>query len=120
MKGENKLQVVVETEEFKQKAKKLMSETAKTELINYLAKNPREGSLIQESGGARKLRWYKDASSGKRGGVRTIYYYHDQNMPIFLFTVYGKNQRANLSHEERHELKEIIQEIVKTYKEGTS
>jgi hypothetical protein len=77
MKGENKLQVVVETEEFKQRAKKLMSETAKTELINDIAKNPGKGSLIQESGRARKPRWYENTRSGKRGGVRTSYYYHE-------------------------------------------
>lgn len=36
-------------------------------------------------------------------------------MPIFLFTVYGKNQRANLAQAERNALKSIIKQIVSFY-----
>jgi hypothetical protein len=114
----NRLHVVVETQEFKQQAGKLMSDTAKTEFIHYIAGHPQAGDIIQETGGARKIRWYKDQNTGKRGGVRVIYYYHNEHLPIFLFTAYGKNQQANLSRQERHELKTIIREIVQTYEEG--
>jgi hypothetical protein len=34
---------------------------------------PKQGSLIQGSGGLRKIRW-RSSEQGKRGGVRAIYY----------------------------------------------
>jgi hypothetical protein len=71
--------------------------------------------LITGTGGARKIRWAGRANQGKSGGVRIIYYYHDENLPIFLFTVYVKNQRANITAAEKNALKKIIQLIVKTY-----
>lgn len=36
-------------------------------------------------------------------------------MPIFLFTAYAKNERANLTREEKKMLKTIIKSIVKIY-----
>ena len=67
------------------------------------------------TGGARKVRWSSSENTGKSGGVRIIYYYHDQQTPIFLFTVYSKNQKANISQEERNALKMIISKIVANY-----
>lgn len=67
-----------------------------------------DGDLIPETGGARKIRWSSRGHQGKRGGARVIYYYHNQNMPIFLFTAYAKNQRANITSAEKKLLKMII------------
>ena len=116
---ETQFQVVVETTEFIVQAKNCMDETSRVELINYVAANPESGALISGAGGARKMRWVIDKNSGKRGGVRIVYYYHNKNIPVFLFTVYRKNKRDNLSRSDRNTLKSIIKELVKAYGENS-
>ncbi len=110
-----KLQVVVETPEFIRCAKSCMNEAVIDEFIHYIAANPEAGKIITSTGGARKVRWASDENQGKRGGVRVIYYYHNVEMPIFLFTVYAKNQKESLKNAEKSALKQIIKQLVNTY-----
>ena len=44
-----------------------------------------------------------------------IYYYHSLDMPIFLLTVFAKNERDNLSQREKNSLKQLVTELIKTY-----
>lgn len=113
------LQTVVETPEFIKQARESMSDKMRNDFVDYIAKNPLEGALIQGTGGARKIRWQSNEHTGKRGGTRIIYYYHDEDIPIFLFTAYKKNQRENIAPAEKAALKKIINLIVKAYKEET-
>jgi hypothetical protein len=62
----------------------------------FVGANPDVGDIIPETGGVRKLRW-SVRGRGKRGGVRVIYYFHSEAFPLFLLTVYTKNQKANLT-----------------------
>lgn len=117
MKKIKKLQVVVETTEYLKQAESCMDKKSREDFISYIAQNPTEGVLISGTGGARKIRWTADINQGKSGGSRVIYYYHNQNMPIFLFTAYGKNQKENISDSEKNILKTIIKSIVKAYGE---
>jgi len=55
---------------------------------------------------------------GKRGGIRVVYYFHNEAFPVFLLTVYSKNQKANLTKAERNELKTLVPSLVKTYGKG--
>ncbi len=109
-------QTVAEMPEYIKQANSCMDEASRRSFINYIAQHPLDGDLIPETGGARKIRWTSNYHQGKRGGVRIIYYYHNQNMPIFLFTAYAKNERANLTGEERKAFKAIIKAIVKIYR----
>ena len=77
------------------------------EVVEYLAANPRAGDLMQGTGGVRKLRWAR-AGRGKSGGVRVIYYFHSDVMPLYLLTAFGKNERSNLSKAERNGLAGLI------------
>ena len=117
MKIIKKLQVVVETTEYIKQSELYMDKKSRDDFISHIAQNPLEGELITGTGGARKIRWTSDSNQGKRGGSRVIYYYHNQNMPIFLFTAYGKNQKENISDSEKNLLKMIIKSIVKVYGE---
>ena len=72
-------------------------------LVEYLAANPRAGDLIPGTGGVRKLRWARGAR-GKSAGVRAIYYFHSDAMPLYLLTVFSKNERTDLTAGERNEL----------------
>jgi len=110
------LQTVVETPEFIKKARDCMDDKERQNFINYIAANPSAGALIQGTGGTRKIRWQADTHKGKSGGARIIYFYHDQDIPIFLFTVYKKNTKVNLTATEKTMLRKIIKLIVAEYK----
>jgi hypothetical protein len=94
------LQTVVETPAFIRRAKKLLSCEEQAALIVWLAWHPTSGDEIVGTGGVRKLR-FGAKGKGKSGGVRVIYYFHDQDMPIYALLLYGKNERADLTPDER-------------------
>jgi hypothetical protein len=57
------------------------------------------------------LRWGR-GGKGKSGGVRLIYYYHSELMPLYLITLFAKNERANLSKAERNDLAKLVDVLV--------
>ena len=69
--------------------------------------------LLEGTDGIRKLRWSR-GSKGKSGGVRVIYYYHDERIPLYLLTMFGKNERANLSKTDRNALSKLVNILVRT------
>jgi hypothetical protein len=94
---------------------RLLTEDEKTELITYLSACPNSGVLLQGTGGIRKLRWAK-SGRGKSGGVRVVYYFHNPEMPLYLLTLFGKNEKANISTGERLILSKLIKELVKHWR----
>jgi hypothetical protein len=102
---------VAETEPFQRKVKQLLSDDERSELISYLAENPSSGVLLQRTGGIRKLRWAR-SGAGKSGGVRVIYYFHSEMMPLYLLTVFAKNEKANISSDEKQILAKAVKELV--------
>jgi hypothetical protein len=71
-------------------------DTERAEFVDYIARNPEIGDLIPETGGVRKVRWRRQRT-GKRGGARVVYFYHDLQMPLFLLLVYAKAQREDMT-----------------------
>lgn len=102
---------IAETEPFQRKIAKLLSGEEKNDLIAYLSEHPGSGDLIQGTGGLRKLRWAR-GSKGKSGGVRVIYYYHGEMMPLYLLAVFGKNEKANISSGEKNILSKAVKDLV--------
>ncbi len=102
---------VAETETFQRKVARLLSDDEKSELIAYLAMHPNAGVLVKETGGIRKLRWAR-SGQGKSGGVRVIYYFHSDRMPLYLLTIFGKNEKANITAQEKQLLARAIEELV--------
>jgi len=94
------VQTVVETPTFIRRAEKLLTEEEHAALIVWLAYRPTAGDEIVGTGGVRKLR-FGAKGRGKSGGVRVIYYFYDQAMPIYALLIYGKNERADLTPDER-------------------
>lgn len=105
---------VVETAEFLRKAKPLLSESERAELVAFVAANPEAGEIIPETGGVRKIRWALPGM-GKRGGARVIYYYHSERLPIFLLSAYAKNRTENLSKAEQNAMKRLVPALVAGY-----
>ena len=108
---------VVETPFFLRKASSLLDEEERSQLITFVGANPDVGDVIPEAGGLRKLRWSAQGK-GKRGGVRVVYYFHGEAFPLFLLTVYAKNQKANLTKAERNEFQKLLPLLVKSYAKG--
>jgi hypothetical protein len=104
---------VIETQEYKTQASKLLPPATNDAIIDYIARNPEAGALVAGTGGVRKLRWATD--KGKSGGVRVIYYFHSEDKPIFLFTVYAKSARDNISKAGRNSLKKVVAKIFDSY-----
>jgi hypothetical protein len=98
---------VAETPEYVRCADRLLSAADRMDVVAYLAANPKAGDLMQGTGGVRKLRWGR-GGRGKSGGVRVIYYFHSEAMPLYLLTVFGKNEKANLSKAERNDLADLV------------
>jgi hypothetical protein len=82
-------------------------------LINYLATNPEDGDVIPCTGGIRKLRWGR-MGTGKRGGIRVIYFYHDLGMPLYLLLAYAKSRATDLTPDE----KRTLTALANTLKQG--
>lgn len=95
----------------------MLDEAEKSALVDYIAAHPTAGDLIAGTGGARKLRW-AIGNRGKSAGVRTITYYAGDDIPVFLLTVYGKGDKANLTKAERNELREVLSDIAAIYRKG--
>lgn len=110
------MQTIVELPEFIKRSDKLLSASEKDELISHLAKHAKSGDLMTGTGGIRKLRWSAQGK-GKSGGVRVIYYYYNKSIPLFLLTVFGKGEKANLSKAEGNELAKLTKLLRGSYGE---
>ncbi len=74
-----------------------------------LVLHPDIGVVILGSGVLRKVHWSLQGR-GKRGGVRTIYYWAESKDQILLFLIYAKGEQDDLTHEQLKVLREIVGE----------
>jgi hypothetical protein len=92
---------------YARQVKRLLTIVEREEMEAAIAENPTRYPVIPRTGGFRKARWGR-GSSGKSGGVRTIFYYYVTAQEIYFAAIYSKNQQENLSHAQEKELKEIV------------
>ena len=67
---------VVELTGYWRRADELLSRDEQDAVIDLIAYEPTCGDVIPGTGGLRKVRIGRGAS-GKRGGARVVYYFHD-------------------------------------------
>ncbi len=74
-----------------------------------MIRNPEAGEVIEGTGGLRKLR-YGDPrrGKGKRGGLRVIYYWWGSSSQFWLFTLYDKDEMADLRPSDKKALKRLL------------
>ena len=108
------MQTLVPIGTFEGKARRLLGKAGFDDMLEFLAKRPKAGRIIQGTGGLRKVRMAR-AGTGKSGGTRVIYYYHNEAIPLFLLNIFGKNEKSNLSKSERNALNKLTTILVKTY-----
>jgi hypothetical protein len=100
----------IETPTFTRLIDALLDEDEYARLQEELLKRPDAGDLIKNGGGIRKLRW-KRAGSGKRGGIRVIYYWITEDEQILMLLAYPKNVKDNLTDLETALLRKMVKEI---------
>ena len=103
--------VFIELPPFERHRASYLDDNAFRGLQNLLMLQPEAGDPIPGTGGLRKLR-FADArrGKGKRGGLRIIYYWWDTGSQFWLFTVYNKDEMADLTSLQRKALKEMIKQ----------
>lgn len=105
-------QTVVELPEFLRRAKAIMSDEERSALVDFIAANPEAG--ISLGGGLRKVRFAREGG-GKSGGYRTIYVFGGTEIPLFLVTVFAKNEKGNLTKVEQAVAVTLSKQLLATY-----
>lgn len=77
-------------------------------LQQELLANPMAGSVMQGTGGVRKMRFAFE-HRGKSGSVRVIYVDFLFRERLYLITAYPKSEKDNLTKAERNELKKLVE-----------
>jgi hypothetical protein len=101
----------IETSIYSKLIDELLDDDEQRRLLNLLRRNPKGGSVIQGTGGIRKLRFaQKIKAKGTRSGIRVIYYL-DLPQTTYLLLAYAKNRRDDLTSEEKKSLKRLVQHL---------
>lgn len=101
--------VFFETPTFTKRIQELVSDDDYRQLQLLLIKFPETGKVIKGSGGVRKIRW-SGSGTGKRGGIRVLYYYVNQLDQIYMLFAYSKSDFSDLSNDQLRLLKKVILE----------
>lgn len=100
---------IVETTVFTRRVLKLLSDDEYRLLQQALLLKPDLGQIVRGSGGIRKVRW-RLQTSGKRGGVRVIYYWAVIQETILMLYIFAKNERSDLSPSQIKIMRQIVEE----------
>ena len=100
-------QVVVETLAYLHAVDEFWDTDTKEEFKIYIGVNFLAEDIIPNTGGLRQVRW-KSSKGGKRRGVRVIYYFYDENHPIYLLFAYQKNVQSDLTEYEKKLLRDYV------------
>jgi hypothetical protein len=106
---------VAELPLFQRLARDVWDDGEREAFVDFIARNPEAGDVIPETGGVRKVRWRRQGS-GKRGGVRVIYFYHDAQMPLFLLLVYAKAQREDMTPDQKRQVRALAATLKQDYR----
>ena len=93
------MKAVIETLIFTKQVDKIWSEDERLSFIDYIVQNPMAGDVIPNADGARKVRWTVKGT-GKRGGVRVVYFNQDAEGVIYLIAIYQKSNKTNITSKE--------------------
>lgn len=107
---------MIEFAAYRRRASELLTAGQRDAVIDLVAYEPTCGDIIPGSGGLRKVRIGRDGI-GKRGGTRVVYYFYNEDFPIFLLALYAKNEKSDLTTAEKREYAAAMKEIVRQWKE---
>jgi hypothetical protein len=110
---------VLEMPEFQRAAAGLLSEEEVFEAISSIALEPEAGDVMPGTGGLRKIR-IPLRGRGKSGGARVVYGYFGADLPVFVFSCFPKNQKADLTQAEKNTLRKRIPVLLEEYRNGVA
>ena len=102
----------VETPVFTSSVRRHLDDEQYRALQWALLLRPEQGLLIPGGGGLRKIRWGTEGR-GKRGGVRTIYYWAVEEHVCYMLFVYAKNEQGDLTPAQAKTLARLVREEFK-------
>jgi mRNA-degrading endonuclease RelE of RelBE toxin-antitoxin system len=102
----------VETPVFTAALRQHLSDESYRQLQIALMLRPEQGPVIRGAGGLRKVRW-ATPGSGKRGGLRVIYYWAQAEQVIYMLFVYSKSEQGDLSTLQTRQLGRLVREECK-------
>ena len=100
---------IAETSIFTKEIVRILTDDEYKEFQNFLISLPKSGAVIKGSGGLRKVRW-KMKGRGKSGGIRTIYYYQEDESLLLMIYVYEKSKTEDLTPRQIEMLRKIFME----------
>ena len=89
-----------------------MSDDERAAIVDYIAANPEGGIAL--GGGLRKVRVGREGG-GKTGGYRVLFVSGDAHIPLFLVTVFAKNEKDNLTNAEQADVMRLSKVLLANY-----
>ena len=102
----------IETPIFTKLVTDLISDDEYRKIQLALVLRPEAGKIITGSGGLRKIRW-KSGGSGKRGGLRLIYFWDVPEDRIYMLLIYKKSKQKDLNPNQLKILRNLVKELLK-------
>lgn len=110
------MKTLIETPTFLADIRASKMTMAEYEAILFsIAKNPTQGDLMRETGGAHTAR-FAGRSKGKSGGYRVIFYPAPDDVPVVLIALVDKGERENLSRADRMAVNKMLVGYVDDYR----
>ena len=98
---------VIENPYFIRKVSKMLNESQRVELIDFISTNYHKGAFISGTGGVQKIRFAHQTGKGKSGGTRVIYLTLDKRGCVHLIDIFEKNTKENLSDADKNAMKKL-------------
>ena len=106
---------MIELAGYLRRADELLTVDERDAVIDLIAYQPTCGDLIPGTGGLRKVRVGR-GGRGKRGGSRVIYYFYNADFPLVLMALYAKNEKADLTSQDKKALAATLKEITGSWR----
>jgi mRNA-degrading endonuclease RelE of RelBE toxin-antitoxin system len=102
----------IETPIFTKLVTDLIPDDEYRKIQQALVLRPEAGKIIPGSGELRKIRW-KIGGSGKRGGLRLIYFWYVPEDRIYMLLIYKKSKQKDLNPNQLKILRNLVKELLK-------
>lgn len=104
----------IQTPEFSRRWDELgIDDDTLRSLEEDIMEHPDKYPVMKGTGGLHKARIALDNNKGKSGGARVCFVDFVFAETVYFISVYGKNEKDNLTKEERNEVKKVIEAIKK-------
>lgn len=103
---------IIETPIFTKRVTGVLGDDELRQLQLALILRPEQGELIPGGAGLRKVRW-RSKGTGKRGGLRVLYFWDVATETIYMIYVFEKKKQADLSRSQIGALARMIRKELK-------